>query len=79
MTKQSKIKDFPVSIFSTYVEDENQADYKYTSFLPLIAIKMKGWTKASSEGEMTIFKKGNRTVSVIHSPGENAFYLYEVK
>ncbi len=26
--KESKAKDFPVSIFSSYVEDENPKDYK---------------------------------------------------
>lgn len=31
--KESKVKNFPVSIFSSYVEVENPKDYKYTAFV----------------------------------------------
>ncbi|HDX9672443.1 MULTISPECIES: outer surface protein [Bacillus] len=75
--KESKVKDFPVSIFSSYVEDENPKDYKYTAFVPDFAIWIHGWEKQRSEGEITSYKKGGRTVIVHHPPGNDAFYLYD--
>ncbi|PED09440.1 outer surface protein [Bacillus pseudomycoides] len=77
LTTESKIKDFPVSIFSTYVENDNPADYKYTAFLPDITLIAKGWRKGESEGETTPYQKGERTVIVIHPPGDDGFYLFE--
>lgn len=76
--KESKVKGFPVSIFSSYVEDENPKDYKYTAFVPDFAIWIHGWEKQRSEGEITSYKKGDRTVIVHHPPGNDAFYLYGV-
>ncbi|HDX9611651.1 outer surface protein [Bacillus toyonensis] len=75
--KESKVKDFPVSIFSSYVEDENPKDYKYTAFVPDFAIWIHGWEKQRSEGEITSYKKGDRTVIVHHPPGNDGFYLYD--
>ncbi|PFQ43352.1 outer surface protein [Bacillus cereus] len=76
--KESKIKDFPVSIFSSYVEDDNPKDYKYTAFIPDFAIWINGWEYQRSEGEITSYKKGNRTVIVHYPPGNDSFYLYDV-
>lgn len=44
--------------FSSYVEDENPKDYKYTAFVPDFAIWIGGWEKQRSEGEITSYKKG---------------------
>ncbi|EEL51948.1 MULTISPECIES: hypothetical protein [Bacillus cereus group] len=79
ITKESKIKDFPVSIFSNYVEDDNPRDYQYTSFLPPIGLRLKGWKEGSSEGETTSYHKGERTLIVIHPPGDDSFYLFELE
>ncbi|PFA24823.1 MULTISPECIES: hypothetical protein [Bacillus cereus group] len=80
MTKESKIKDFPVFIFSNHVEDDNPADYQYTfGYLPLMSIRVKGWKKIQEEGATTVFEKENRKVIVIKLPGEDNFYLYEPK
>lgn len=54
--KDSKVKDFPVSIFSSYVEDENPKDYQYTAFVPDFVIWIHGWEKQRSEGEITSYK-----------------------
>lgn len=75
--KKSKVKDFPVSIFSSYVEDDNPKDYKYTAFVPDFAIWINGWERQRSEGEITVYKKGDRTVIVHHPPGNDGYYLYE--
>ena len=56
--KESKAKDFPVSIFSSYVEDENPKDYKQTAFVPDCAVWIHGWGKYRFEGEITLYKKG---------------------
>lgn len=72
-----KSENFPVSIFSSYVEDENPKDYKYTAFVPDFAIWIHGWEKQRSEGEITSYKKGDRTVIVHHPPGNDGFYLYD--
>lgn len=77
--KESKVKDFPVSIFSSYVEDENPKDYKYTAFVPDFAIWIHGWEEQQSEGEITSYKKGDRTVIVHHPPGDDGFYLFEAR
>ncbi|GMR67688.1 MULTISPECIES: outer surface protein [Bacillus] len=77
--KESKVKDFPVSIFSFYVEDENPKDYKYTAFVPDFAVWIGGWEKQQSEGEITSYKKGDRTVIVHHPPDNDGFYLYDTK
>ncbi len=75
--KESKVKNFPVSIFSSYVEVENPKDYKYTAFVPDFAIWIHGWEKQRSEGEITSYKKGDRTVIVHHPPGNDVFYLFD--
>lgn len=77
--KESKVKDFPVSIFSSYVEDENPKDYNYTAFVPDFAIWIHGWEKQRSEGEITSYKKGDRTVIVHHPTGDDGFYLFEAR
>ncbi|HDR7793137.1 TPA: outer surface protein [Bacillus luti] len=77
--KELKVKDFPVSIFSFYVEDENPKDYKYTAFVPDFAIWIGGWEKQRSEGEITSYKKEERTVIVRHPPGDDGFYLFEAR
>ncbi|PEA29972.1 hypothetical protein [Bacillus toyonensis] len=80
MTKESKIKDFPIFIFSSHVEDDKPAEYQYTfNYLPLISIKAKGWKRTNEEGAVTVFEKGNRKVVVIQLPGEDTFSLYEPK
>lgn len=56
--KELKVKYFPVSIFSSYVEDEKPKDYKYTAFVPDFAVWIHGWEKQRSEGEITSYKKG---------------------
>ncbi|EEL50749.1 hypothetical protein bcere0022_19020 [Bacillus cereus Rock3-44] len=43
MTRESKIKDFPVPMSAIYIEDENQAHYQYISLMPIS--KIKGWEK----------------------------------
>ncbi|EJQ41899.1 hypothetical protein IEE_04389 [Bacillus cereus BAG5X1-1] len=75
--KESKVKGFPVSIFSSYVEGDNPKEHKYTAFLPDFAIWIDGWEKQRSEGEITAYKKGNRTVIVHHPPGDDGYYLHE--
>ena len=77
--KESKVKDFPVSIFSSYVEGDNPKDYKYTAFVPYFAIWINGWEKQRSEGEITTYKKEDRTVIVHHPPSNDGFYLYDEK
>lgn len=73
------MKDFPVSIFSSHVEGDNPGEHKYTAFVPDFAIWIDGWEKQQSEGEITAYKKGDRTVIVHHPPGDDGFYLYDAK
>lgn len=77
--KESKVKDFPVSVFSSYVAGDDSEGYRYTSLLPDFAIWINGWEKKWSEGERTVYQKGDRTVNVFHSPGEDVFYLCDSK
>lgn len=39
MTKESKIKDFPVPMSAIHIEDENQAHYQYISLMPISKAK----------------------------------------
>ncbi|MGF2717031.1 outer surface protein, partial [Bacillus cereus] len=48
-----------------------------TAFLPDFAIWIDGWEKQRSEGEITAYKKGNRTVIVHLPPGDDGYYLHE--
>lgn len=58
MTKESKIKDFPVFIFSNHVEDDKPADYQYTfGYLPLMSIRAKGWKKRMKKELLLYLKK----------------------
>lgn len=58
MTKESKIKDFPVFIFSNHVEDDKPADYQYTfGYLPLMSIRVKGWKKSMKKELLLYLKK----------------------
>ncbi|MGE7868440.1 outer surface protein [Bacillus paramycoides] len=75
--KESKVKDFPVSIFSSPVEGGYPNEYKYTAFLPDFAVWLNGWEKKWTEGERTVYQKGNRTVNVFHPPGDDGYYLHE--
>ncbi|AIK36299.1 outer surface protein [Bacillus pseudomycoides] len=75
--KESKVKDFPVSVFSSYIAGDDSKGYRYTSFLPDAAIWINGWEKKWSEGERTVYQKGDRIVNVFHPPGEDVFYLYD--
>ncbi|PQZ56234.1 outer surface protein [Bacillus sp. MYb209] len=75
--KESKVKDFPVSIFSSYVEGDNLKEHQYTAFVPDFAIWINGWEKQRSEGEITAYKKGDRTVIVHHPSGDDGYYLHE--
>ncbi|WP_459501045.1 outer surface protein [Bacillus sp. C1] len=75
--KESKVKGFPVSVFSSYIAGDDSKGYRYTSFLPSIAIWINGWEEKWSEGEMTVYQKGARTINVFHPPGEDMFYLYD--
>lgn len=43
--KESKVNDFPVSIFSEEADGEYDQKLKYTAFLPDVAIWMNGWEK----------------------------------
>lgn len=75
--KESKVKGFPVSIFSSHVEGRYPQEYKYTAFLPDFAVWINGWEKKWTEGERTVYQKGERTVNVFHPPGDDGYYLYE--
>ncbi|MCX2825119.1 hypothetical protein COM13_21130 [Bacillus pseudomycoides] len=75
MTKESKIKDFPVPMSAIHIEDGNQADYKYISLMPIL--KAKGWENLGEDGHTVVFQKGDRKVIVLHYPGENMYYLFE--
>ncbi|MEH7456021.1 outer surface protein [Bacillus sp. JJ1127] len=77
--KESKVKDFPVSVFSSYVAGDDSEGYRYTSLLPDFAIWINGWEKKWSEGERTVYQQGDRTVNVFHPPGEDVFYLCDSK
>ncbi len=77
--KESKVKDFPVSIFSEEADGEYDQKLKYTAFLPDVAIWMNGWEKKWTEGERTVYQKGNRIVNMFHPPGDNGFYLLEAR
>ncbi|MBJ8030752.1 outer surface protein [Bacillus cereus group sp. N21] len=75
--KESKVKDFPVSVFSSYIAGDDSKGYRYISFLPDAAIWINGSEKKWSEGERTVYQKGGRIVNVFHPPGEDVFYLYD--
>ena len=77
--KESKVKDFPVSIFSEEADGEYGQKLKYTAFLPDVAIWMNGWEKKWTEGERTVYQKGNRIVNVFHPPGDDGYYLLEAR
>ncbi|MBR9673810.1 outer surface protein [Bacillus cereus] len=77
--KESKVNDFPVSIFSKEADGEYGQKLKYTAFLPDVAIWMNGWEKKWTEGERTVYQKGNRIVNVFHPPGDDGFYLLEAR
>ncbi|MBD5797860.1 hypothetical protein BHU24_23115 [Bacillus pseudomycoides] len=75
MTKESKIKDFPVPMSAIHIEDENQAHYQYISLMPIS--KAKGWENLGEDGHTVVFQKGDRKVIVLHYPGDNTYYLFE--
>ncbi|MCI0766937.1 hypothetical protein [Bacillus sp. TL12] len=75
MTKESKIKDFPVPMSAIHIEDDNQADYQYISLMPIS--KVKGWENLGEDGHTVVFQKGDREVIVLHYPGENTYFLFE--
>ncbi|MEY8347291.1 hypothetical protein AALF16_03080 [Bacillus cereus] len=75
MTRESKIKDFPVPMSAIYIEDENQAHYQYISLMPIS--KVKGWENLGEDGHTVVFQKGDRKVIVLHYPEENTYYLFE--
>lgn len=75
MTKESKIKDFPVPMSAIHIEDENQAHYQYISLMPIS--KAKEWENLGEDGHTVVFQKGDRKVIVLHYPGDNTYYLFE--
>ncbi|PED05911.1 hypothetical protein [Bacillus pseudomycoides] len=75
MTKESKIKGFPVPMSAIHIEDDNQADYQYISLMPIS--KVKGWENLGEDGHTVVFQKGDRKVIVLRYPGENTYYLFE--
>ncbi|MGR4031366.1 outer surface protein, partial [Bacillus sp. ZZQ-131] len=42
-------------------------------------IWMNGWKEKWTEGERTVYQKGNRIVNVFHPPGDDGFYLLEAR
>ncbi|KEK23460.1 hypothetical protein [Bacillus gaemokensis] len=75
MTKESKIKDFPVPMSAIHIEDDNQATYKYISLMSIS--KAKGWESLGEDGHTVGFQKGDRKVIVVHYPADNTYYLFE--
>jgi hypothetical protein len=77
--KESKIKGFPVPFFASYVEDGNQKDYQYSTsgWGYSLCLALNGWRLIEHEGELYIYKKGNREVAVQQPTGLNVLYLYE--
>jgi hypothetical protein len=78
--KESKIKDFPVPLLSTYIEDDNPNDYKYSSLgiLNSLTLWLNGWKEIDKEGDSTVYKKNDREVVIIKPVGEDAFYINKI-
>lgn len=75
--KRIKSERFSGFYFSSHVEGRYPQEYKYTAFLPDFAVWINGWEKKWTEGERTVYQKGERTVNVFHPPGDDGYYLYE--
>ncbi|MGN4443817.1 hypothetical protein ACTFOB_02635 [Bacillus cereus group sp. MYBK79-1] len=75
MNKESKIKDFPVPMSATHINDDKEEDYKYISVMPIT--KVSGWENLGENGHTASFKKGVRMVTVLHYPNEITYYLFE--
>ncbi|PEJ42560.1 hypothetical protein [Bacillus wiedmannii] len=77
LDKESKMEDFPVPMSAIHINDDNEADYKYISVIPIT--KASGWEHLGENGHTNSFKKGERKVTVLHYPGEITYYLFEQK
>lgn len=77
--KESKIQGFPVPFFASYVEDGNLKDYQYSAsrWGYSLCLAINGWKMVDHEGELYVYKKGNREVAVQQPTGLNVLYLYE--
>lgn len=74
-----KSERFSGFYFSEEADGEYGQKLKYTAFLPDVAIWMNGWEKKWTEGERTVYQKGNRIVNVFHPPGDDGYYLLEAR
>ncbi|PEJ48269.1 hypothetical protein [Bacillus wiedmannii] len=75
MNKESKIKDFPVSMSAIHINNDKEEDYKYISVMPIT--KVSGWENLGENGHTVSFKKVERKVKILHYPGEIRYYIFE--
>lgn len=57
LDKESKMEDFPVPMSAIHINDDNEADYKYISVIPIT--KASGWEHLGKMGILIVLKKGS--------------------